>query len=328
MRWDFATDLEEEPEKWRLHVATLDAHKPFRDFRYRIERAEDGTDAYIAISGKPIFDSTGKFLGYRGVGSDVSAAIRVEQAEKALLAAQVELAHVTRLTMLGELTASIAHEVNQPLAAIIANGEACLRWLDRPTPDLGEARGNVERIIKDGTRAGEVIRRVRALSHKTDVDKVPLDINSVVNDVIALVQRELFRHRVPLRIELSAALPMVFGDRVKLQQVIINLVMNAIEAMHLVADRPRALVVGSHRHDGDHVLVTVKDSGVGISPENADRLFAAFFTTKSGGMGIGLSICRTIVEAHGGRLWASRNAGPGATFQFTLPPYRELSSLP
>jgi C4-dicarboxylate-specific signal transduction histidine kinase len=182
-------------------------------------RAEDGVDAHISISGKPVLDSAGHFLGYRGVGSDVTAAVRGEQAEKALLAAQVELAHVTRLTMLGELTASIAHEVNQPLAAIIANGEVCLRWLDRSTPDLAEARGSMQRIIKDGMRAGEVIRRVRALSHKTDVEKVPLDINSVVNDVVALVQRELFRHRVPLRMELSAALPMVLGDRVQLQQV-------------------------------------------------------------------------------------------------------------
>jgi PAS domain S-box-containing protein len=322
-RWDFAADLGEEPEKWRLHTATLDSHEPFRDFRYRITRADDGGAAYIATSGKPVFDSAGKFLGYRGVSSDVTAAVRAEQAEKALLAAQVELAHVTRLTMLGELTASIAHEVNQPLAGIVANGEACLRWLDRETPDLGEARTSVERIIKDGTRAGEVIRRVRALSHKTDVEMVPLDVNSVVNDVLALVQRELFRHRVPLRTELAPDLPLVLGDRVQLQQVIINLVMNGIEAMQLVADRPRDLVVGSQSHDAHHVLVTVKDSGIGISNENADHLFTAFFTTKSGGMGMGLSICRTIVEAHGGRLWVSRNAGPGATFQFTVPACRD-----
>jgi PAS domain S-box-containing protein len=325
-RWDFATDVEEESEKWRLHVATLEAHKPFRGFRYRITRIEDGAAAYIAVSGKPVFDSAGNFLGYRGVGSDVTSAVCMEQAGEALRVAQLELAHVTRVTMLGELTASISHEVNQPLAAIIASGEACLRWLDRETPDLGEARRNLVRIIKDGTRAAEVIRRVRALSHKTDVDKVPLDINSVVNDVIALVQRELFRHRVPLRTELSTALPMVLADRVQLQQVIINLVMNAIEAMQLVADRPRDLVLGSRRDDANNVLVTVKDCGVGISPEIVDRLFTAFFTTKSGGMGIGLSICRTIVEAHGGRLWASCNAGPGATFQFTLPPYRDLDS--
>jgi PAS domain S-box-containing protein len=325
-RWDLATDLEEEPEKWRLHVTTLEAHKPFRDFRYGGTRVGDGAAAYIATSGKPVFDSTGNFLGYRGVSSDVTAAVRMAQSEEALREAHVELAHVMRVTMLGELTASIAHEVNQPLAAIVANGEACQRWLNRETPDLAEARRSLERIIKDGSRAGEVIRRVRALSHKTDVEKVPLDINSVINDVVALVQRELFRHRVPLRMDLSPALPMVLADRVQLQQVIINLVMNGIEAMQLVSDRPRQLVIGSQQDHAHYVLVTVKDSGVGITDENVDRLFTAFFTTKSGGMGMGLSICRSIIEAHGGRLWASRNVGPGATFQFTLPSYQETTS--
>jgi PAS domain S-box-containing protein len=325
-RWDFATDVEEEREKWRLHVATLEAHKPFRGFRYAITRAEDGAAAYLTVSGKPVFDSAGNFLGYRGVSSDVTAAVRMEQAEEALRVAQLELAHVTRVTMLGELTASISHEVNQPLAGIVTNGEAGLRWLDRETPDLGEVRRNLERIIKDSTRAAEVIRRVRALSHKTDVEKVPIDINSVVNDVVALVQRELFRHRVPLHMELSPALPMVLADRVQLQQVIINLVMNGVEAMQLVADRPRELVIESRQDDAHRVLVAVKDCGVGITAENADRLFTTFFTTKSGGMGIGLSICRSIIEAHGGRLWASRNAGPGATFQFALPTHAETKS--
>ena len=325
-RWDLATDLEEEPEKWRLHVTTLEAHKPFRDFRYGGTRVGDGAAAYIATSGKPVFDSTGNFLGYRGVSSDVTAAVRMARSEEALREAHVELAHVMRVTMLGELTASIAHEVNQPLAAIVANGEACQRWLNRETPDLAEARRSLERIIKDGSRAGEVIRRVRALSHKTDVEKVPLDINSVINDVVALVQRELFGHRVPLRMDLSPALPMVLADRVQLQQVIINLVMNGIEAMQLVSDRPRQLVIGSQQDHAHYVLVTVKDSGVGITDENVDRLFTAFFTTKSGGMGMGLSICRSIIEAHGGRLWASRNVGPGATFQFTLPSYQETTS--
>jgi PAS domain S-box-containing protein len=323
-RWDFASDIEEEPEKWRLHVAALEARQLFRDFRYRTTRG-DGSALYIAASGKPFFDQEGRFLGYRGGSSDVTAAVRAAQAEEALRTAQADLAHVTRVTMLGELTASIAHEVNQPLAAIVANGEACLRWLGRETPNLDEARHNVERIINDGTRAGEVIRRVRALANKTDTEKVPLDINSVVNEVISLMQRELFRYRVPLRMELSPGLPMVLADRVQLQQVIINLVINGIEAMQLVADRPRDLVIGSRQDDAHQVLVTVKDCGVGIPAENADRLFTAFFTSKSSGMGIGLSICRSIVEAHGGRLWASRNVGPGATFQFTLPAFRELS---
>jgi C4-dicarboxylate-specific signal transduction histidine kinase len=230
----------------------------------------------------------------------------------------VELAHVNRVTTTGQLAASIAHEVNQPLAGVVANAAACLRWLDRG-PDLDAARRSLEWIIDDGNRASEVIRRVRALANKTDIEKAPLDINGVVSEVIALVQRELVSHRVSLRMELASALPMILGDRVQLQQVIINLVMNGIEAMQLVTDRPRELMIRSRQDETQQVLVSVTDCGVGIAAENADRLFNAFFTTKSGGMGMGLSICRSIMEAHGGRLWAMANDRHGATFQFTLP---------
>jgi C4-dicarboxylate-specific signal transduction histidine kinase len=233
--------------------------------------------------------------------------------------AQAELAHVTRVTTLGELTASIAHEVNQPLAALIANAEACLRWLDRDTPNLAAARRSVEWVIDDGNRASEVVRRVRALAKKTDIDKVPLDINTVVREVIALVQRELSSHQVSLRTELAPALPMTLGDRVQLQQVIINLVINGVEAMQTVTDRPRELVIRSGEAETHQVFLSVTDCGIGISAENANRLFNAFFTTKSSGLGMGLSICRAIVEAHGGRLWVTANVPHGATFQFTLP---------
>jgi signal transduction histidine kinase len=236
---------------------------------------------------------------------------------------QAELAHVARVTTLGELTASIAHEVNQPLGAVLANAEACLLWLDRETPNLEGARRSVEWIIKDGNRAGDVIRRVRALVKKSDTQKAPLDINDVINDGVALVQRELLSHQVSLRIELSRALPVVLADRVQIQQVIINLMINGIEAMQTVADRPRVLVIKSHQVEAHRVQVTVKDCGVGISAENADRLFNAFFTTKSTGMGMGLSICRSIIAAHGGRLWAAPNLPQGATFHFTLPSHQE-----
>jgi signal transduction histidine kinase len=210
--------------------------------------------------------------------------------------------------------------------AVVANAEACLRWLDRGTPDLDAARRSVEWIIDDGNRASEVIRRVRALANKTDIEKAPLDVNDVVSEGTALMQRELTSHRVSLRMELAPALPMIFGDRVQLQQVIINLVMNGIEAMQSVTDRPLELVIRSGQDETQQALVSVTDCGVGISAEDVDRLFNVFFTTKSGGMGMGLSICRSIVEAHGGRLSASGHDGPGATFQFVLPVHQEEAS--
>jgi PAS domain S-box-containing protein len=323
-RWEIAADLETEPEKWQLHRAMLDAHRPFRDFEYMI--GGSGAPIYVRTSGKPIHDTSGNFLGYRGTGTDITATIRADHAERELRKAQAELAHVTRVTTLGELTASIAHEVNQPLTAVVANADACLRWLDRATPDLDAARRSLEWIIDDGNRASEVIRRVRALVNKTDVERVPLDVNDVVREVIALVERELISRRVLLRLELAPAPAMILGDRVQLQQVIINLVMNGIEAMHPVRDRPRELVIRSGRDDARRVFLSVTDRGVGVPADCADRLFKAFFTTKSGGMGMGLSICRSIVEAHGGRLSASPNEGPGATFQFTLPSHQEDAS--
>jgi PAS domain S-box-containing protein len=320
-RWDIATDIETEPEKWRLHQAMIDARQPFRDFVYTVDG--DGSPIYVRASGKPVHDTNGNFLGYRGTGTNITATIRAEHTEEALREARAELAHVTRITALGELTASIAHEVNQPLAAVIANAEACLRWLDRETPDLAAARRSVEWVINDGIRASDVVRRVRTLANKTDIEKMPLDVNEVVREVIALVQRELISHQITLRTELIPALPKILGDRVQLQQVIINLVMNGIEAMQPVTDRPRELVIRSRQEETDQVLLSVTDCGVGISVDEVDRLFKAFFTTKSSGMGMGLSICRSIVEAHGGRLSAFCNEGPGATFQFALPLHQE-----
>jgi PAS domain S-box-containing protein len=322
--WEFATDVEEEPEKWRLHRATLDAHAAFRGFRFRAMLA-DGSPIYFAASGKSVFDGGGNFLGYRGVASDVTATVRAEQAEAALHEARADLAHATRVTTLGELTASIAHEVNQPLAAIVANAEACLRWLDRGTPNMDAARRSVEWVINDGNRAAEVIGRVKALAAKTSTDKSELDINEVINEVRTLLRRELSDHRVSLRMELAPVALMVRADRVQLQQVIINLVMNGIEAMQPVTDRSRELVIRSQLNEANQVVVMVQDRGLGISAADADRLFSAFFTTKSNGLGLGLSICRSIIEGHGGRLSAFRNSGPGATFQFTLPLHQEAA---
>lgn len=321
-RWEVASDLETEPEKWQRHREALDAHWPFRDFVYGVIN-ESGSQVYVRASGKPFFDVAGRFLGYRGTAADITAVIRADQAEQALRKAQAELAHVTRVTMLGELTASIAHEVNQPLAAVVANAEASLRWLNRETPDLAAARRSVEWVINDGCRASEVIRRVRALAKKSEMETVRLDLNQVVGEAITLVERELIRHQISLRTELVPALPKIPGDRVQLQQVIINLLMNGIEAMEPVTDQPRELLVRSGKDDANQLILSVTDNGIGISAENANRLFNAFFTTKSNGLGMGLSICRSIVEAHGGRMSASSNEGPGATFQIVLPLQRE-----
>jgi C4-dicarboxylate-specific signal transduction histidine kinase len=248
------------------------------------------------------------------------------RAEESLREVQTELAHVTRLTTLGELTASIAHEVNQPLAGVVTNGEACLRWLDRDVPQLDEVRESVQLMIKDGNRAADVIQRVRALAKKTDAPKTPLSINEIINEIILLLEHELLSHQSVLHLQLGTELPLVLVDRTQIQQVIINLMMNGMEAMSSVIDRPRELTIRSQRDDADRVLVAVQDSGAGIETEHMDRLFKAFFSTKSTGMGMGLSICRSIIDAHDGKLFASRNAGAGATFHFMLPAYRERAS--
>ena len=321
-RWEVASDFATEPEKWRQHLEALDALQPFRDFVYGIIN-ESGTQLYVRTSGKPFFDVKGCFLGYRGTGTDITAVIRADQAEQALRKAQAELAHVTRVTMLGELTASIAHEVNQPLAAVVANAEASLRWLNRDQPDLAAARRSVEWVINDSCRASDVIRRVRALAKNSEMEAIRLDLNQVVRESITLVDRELIKHQISLRTELPSTLPEILGDRVQLQQVIINLLMNGIEAMEPVADRPHELLIRTGKDDTGQLILSVTDSGIGISAENANRLFNAFFTTKSSGLGMGLSICRSIVEAHGGRMSASPNEGPGATFQLVLPLHRE-----
>jgi two-component system, LuxR family, sensor kinase FixL len=278
----------------------------------------DGSVKHVKVLAHPAQD-VGNNVEYIGVLMDITAA---KQAEEALQELQASLAHVTRVTALGELTASIAHEVNQPLAAIVTYGDAGLRWLDREVPQLDEVRSAVERMIDCAMLAGEVIARLRALSRKTAPEMVRLDINEVVNEVLSLIRREISNHQVSVRLDLAASLPPIFGDRVQLQQVILNLLVNGIQAIALVRDRPRELLIRSQADNTAQILVEVGDSGIGIDPAHAGLLFNAFFTTKADGMGMGLSICRSIIEAHGGRIWASPNAGPGTTFQFTVPAHR------
>ena len=240
------------------------------------------------------------------------------RAEHALREAQAELAHVTRVMTMGELAASIAHEINQPLAAVVTNANACSRWLANPIPNLDEARDAISRIVRDGNRASDVIGRIRALVKKSATEQAHLDINEVIQEVLGLIQTEIRKNEVVLRMKLAPDLPRILGDRVQLQQVILNLMMNGIEAMSAVTDRSRDLLIRSCRYESDKVLIAVQDSGTGLETESLDHLFTAFFTTKPKGMGMGLAISRSIIEAHGGKLWASPNDGPGATFQFTL----------
>ena len=246
-----------------------------------------------------------------------------EQAEEDLRHAQAELAHVIRVATVGETTASIAHEVNQPLSAVVINGGACLRWLARDPPNLDEAREAARCIVRNGKRAGDVIARIRALATKTATPKQRMNMNEAIQEVVALARSELRRNNVTLRMELEDDLSPVLGDRVQLQQVVLNLVMNGVEAMSTVGERPRELVIRTQKDEADQVRVAVQDSGMGLDPQSRERIFDAFYTTKDEGMGVGLSISRSIVQNHGGRLWAVANDGPGTTFQFTVPKYRE-----
>jgi C4-dicarboxylate-specific signal transduction histidine kinase len=241
------------------------------------------------------------------------------RAEEALQTMQAELARVQRSTMMGEITATIAHEINQPLAAIVTNANSGLRWLGNKTPDLTEAQNALRRIVSDGHRASEVIAGIRAMFRRSEQASAYYDVNVLIREVLALVNGELKSNKVEARIELSDGIPEILADRVQLQQVVLNLMMNAIEAMGSVQNGARVLGVNSEVRDGRDILITVKDSGPGIEPDNLDRIFDRFFTTKSNGMGMGLSICRSIVEAHNGRLWAEPGVRPGSVFRVLLP---------
>ncbi len=253
-------------------------------------------------------------LEYIGAIQDITAR---RLSEEALGKARADLAHVARVTSLGALAASIAHEVNQPLAAVVTNANASLRFLNHAIPDLDEARDAIRSIIRDGHRGSEVIERIRALLKKEQPSRTRVDINETVGNMVRLAPFSL--HGADLQIELTEELPCVAADRIQLQQVLLNLMVNGIDAMKSISDRPRILRVGTKRHDGNTVLVSVQDSGIGIEPEAMEQLFETFYTTKPDGMGMGLSISHSIIESHGGRLWANCNDGPGATFYFTLP---------
>jgi len=255
-------------------------------------------------------------LEYIGAVQDVTER---RLSEEALSEVRSELAHMTRVTSLGALTASIAHEVNQPLSGIITNASTCLRMLDADPPNVDGARQTAQRTIRDGHRASDVITRLRALFSKKDASTESLDLNEAIREVIALSRSELQRRQVISRVELAEDLPAVTGDRVQLQQVVLNLLLNATDAMRDIDDRPRQLIIRTERDEGNHVRLSVQDAGVGLGPQDPNRLFEPFYTTKDGGMGIGLSVSRSIIENHHGRLWATANDGPGATFLLSIP---------
>jgi C4-dicarboxylate-specific signal transduction histidine kinase len=242
-----------------------------------------------------------------------------EAAEEGLIRAQTEIARIARITTIGEFAASIAHELNQPLGSIVTSGDACLRWLAAKPPDLDEARQAVAAIIRDGTRAGSVLVRIRELLSRGERRRERLDINDVIVEVVALSESELRRNEIALQTEMPEDLPPVVVDRVLLQQVVLNLIINAVEAMRVVSDRARILRIRTQELASANIVVLVQDSGVGLSPKHSDRMFEAFYTTKPDGIGMGLTISRSIIEAHGGRLWALANDGPGSTLCFALP---------
>ncbi len=276
---------------------------------------DDGTSRDVFGNAAPLRDREGKVRGAVGVFVDITEHKRAEQA---LQESQAALARVARIVAMGELTAAIAHEINQPLAALATNASASLHWLDAQPPNLDEARKAVTGAVREANRASDVIARVRTLLRKASPQMEPLDVNEVIREVLALVRSELIRGGVTARTKLAAGLPAVLGDRVQLQQVILNLIMNAIDAMIMITDRPRTLLIKSAK-DADGVLIQVQDSGKGLDPEHSDRIFESFFSTKPQGIGIGLSISSSIVEAHGGRLWATPGSAYGAVFQLILP---------
>jgi signal transduction histidine kinase len=263
-------------------------------------------------------------ISFLAITTTTFLAIKIQSAEIVAVEAQSQLAHVVRVTALGELAATIAHEVSQPLTAAVINGNACLEWLAAHPPNLDEARRAIGLLVKDAHRASHVLGQVRALTKGSISEKGPLDINKTILATVILIDREIQKSQVSLQTQLSDDVPIVDGDRVQLQQVILNLLLNGIEAIKLVAAGPKDLIVSSAKSDSDDVLISVQDSGAGFALADLDRLFSAFYTTKPGGMGMGLAISRTIIENHRGRIWATPNSPRGAVFQFTLPIGQEL----
>jgi PAS domain S-box-containing protein len=300
----------EDRAKWQRAVDRAIGEKSDYEVEVRV-LLPGGTVKYIHTVGHPVLNASGDVVQFVGTSMDISASKRAEEA-------QADLAHVSRVTTMGELTASLAHEVKQPIAAAATNASTCLRWLESDTPNIEEARAAAMRIVKDAKRAGEIISRIGLFFKKGMSERELVDVNELIREMIVILRSEAMRCFISLRTELSGDLPQVMGDRVQLQQVLMNLMINGIEAMKDV-DGTRELAIKSQRADNEQVLVSVSDTGVGLPPQQTDQIFNAFFTTKPHGTGMGLRISRSIIESHGGRLWAADNSPRGASFYLTLP---------
>ena len=310
----------EDRAKWQGALDQAIANKSNYEVEFRI-LLPDGSVRYIHTVGHPVLDASGEVAQFVGSSTDVT---RRRLAEEALRQAQLDLAHVSRVTTMGELTVSLAHEVNQPIAAAVTDANTCLRWLARDQPNLEEARAAASRMAKNATRAADIISRVRLLFEQTSPPQELVDINAMVREMIVLLDSETTRHAISVGTELASDLPRVMGDRVQLQQVLMNLLLNSMDAMKDV-DTTRELVIQSQVTSNEQIMVSVSDTGVGISSQHAAQIFNAFFTTKPYGTGMGLRISRSIIESHGGRLWAANNRPRGAIFYFTLPTQAEAS---
>jgi PAS domain S-box-containing protein len=285
------------------------------DFRTVIP---DGSTKYLRSVGHPVFSASGELVEFVGTGMDITERTQAEEERERLRKLEADLAHISRVTTMGELTASLAHEVNQPIAAAVTDANTCLRWLMRDQPDLEEARAAASRIVRDATRAAEIVGRVRLLFRKGAPQRELVDVNELIQELIILLRGEATRYSIALRTELATNLPQLQADGVQLQQVMMNLILNSIDAMKEV-NGTREIAIKSERSDNEQLKVSISDTGVGLPPQQADQIFNAFFTTKPHGTGMGLRISRSIVESHGGRLWASDNLPRGASFHFTLP---------